>query len=200
MTWLGYVIVLLSINGWCCATTIESWFKTHPDYHIYSKNIKPGLTSTNRIKQVNFSAHVHNLWGITRVPRSKFLWIHCNEKWFHALVPRRNAKASRLLGVPRQTYSAHHKSHIAKVMAHCTVGYLFEDDIENGGKDFLIACNRCARFKVPLRDVRFSSRDPVTQWLTYKDNAIKHKKGVPYLVDCNVTALSVVRRRILYFR
>jgi hypothetical protein len=72
-------------------------------------------------------------------------------------------------------------------MAHCTVRYLFEDDIENGGKVFLIACNRCARFKVPLRDVMFSSRDPVTQRLTFKDNAIKHKKGVPYLVDCNVT-------------
>jgi hypothetical protein len=26
----------------------------------------------------------------------------------------------------------------------------------------------------------------VTQRLSYKDNAIKHKKGVPYLADCNV--------------
>ncbi len=52
-----------SINGWCCATTIETWFKSHPDYDIFSKNIKPGLTSSISIKQVNFAAHVHNYGG-----------------------------------------------------------------------------------------------------------------------------------------
>ncbi len=34
------------INEWCCATTIETWFKSHPNCDIYSKNIKPGLTSS----------------------------------------------------------------------------------------------------------------------------------------------------------
>jgi hypothetical protein len=52
-------------------------------------------------------------------------------------IATRNAKARALLGVGRQTYSAHYTSHTAKVMAHCTVGYLFEDDVENGGKGFL---------------------------------------------------------------
>ncbi len=48
------------INGWCTASTIEHWFKLHEDYHLYSKNIKPGLTPDNKIKQDMFSQHVHN--------------------------------------------------------------------------------------------------------------------------------------------
>ena len=74
-----------------------------------------------------------------------------------------------------------------KVMVHCTVGYLFDGDPENGGSGYLIGCHRCAAFKVPLRDILFSSRDPETGKLKFKGNAVKHAKGVPYMVDCNVT-------------
>ncbi len=52
------------INGWCSPVTIETWFKAHPDYQTYSKNIKPGLTNENRAKQVAFAEHVHNRWGL----------------------------------------------------------------------------------------------------------------------------------------
>jgi hypothetical protein len=118
------------INGWCTASTIEHWLKQHEDYHVYSKNIKPGLTPDNKIKQVLFSTHVHNLWGLPRRPGHPILWIMCDEKWFHALIPRTNAKACEELGLMKSSYSAHHKSHVGKVMVHCTVGYLFTDDQE----------------------------------------------------------------------
>jgi len=36
-------------------------------------------------------------------------------------------------------------------------------------------------------DVRHSSKDPETGKTTYRGNPIKHHRGVPYLVDCNVT-------------
>ena len=99
---------------------------------------------------------------------------------------RSNAKASEELGIKRQSYSAHHKSHIGKVMAHFTVGFLFTGSPERGGKGFLIGCNRCAGWKVPLRDVRHSSKDPVTNRITFRGNPIKHHRGAPYLVDYNV--------------
>ena len=175
------------INGWCTASTIEHWLKQHEDYHLYSKNIKPGLTPENKVKQVQFATHVHNLWGLPRDTGRKILWVMCDEKWFHALVPRTNAKACASLGLHKSTYSAHHKSHIGKVMVHCTVGYLFADDPDLGGEGFLIGCNRCAGFKVPSRDIRIATRDPLTKKLTYKGNPIKHPKGIPFLVDCNVT-------------
>ena len=100
---------------------------------------------------------------------------------------RSNAKACEELGLKRQSYSAHHKKHIGKVMAHCTVGFLFTNTPEQGGKGFLIGCHRCAGFKVPLRDVRHSPKDPVTGRISFRGNPIKQHRGVPYLVDCNVT-------------
>jgi hypothetical protein len=97
------------------------------------------------------------------------------------------SKACPELGIPKTSHSAHHKKHIAKVMAHCCVGYLFEVEVEAGGDGFLISCDRCASFKMPLRNSYVSTRDAITGQLKFKVNALKHTKGVPYLVDCAVT-------------
>ena len=40
------------------------------------------------------------------------LWIHSDEKWFKALVPRTNAKECAELGIERDSFSVHHKCHI----------------------------------------------------------------------------------------
>jgi hypothetical protein len=86
------------INSWCAASTIELWLKGHISYHIYQKNIKPGLSVENRAKQVVFSKHVHNKWGLLVGPEvKKILWVMCDEKWFHGLVPRSNAKLVKSL-------------------------------------------------------------------------------------------------------
>ncbi len=100
----SYRALSMHINGWCAPSTIEQWFKAHPTYLVYAKNIKPGLTEQNRAKQVTFSKHVHNHWGLP-VTTTKILWIHSDEKWFHALVPRNNAKACSELGLNRSSYS-----------------------------------------------------------------------------------------------
>ncbi len=100
------------INSWCAQSTIETWLKSHPSYHLYAKNIKPGLTEDkNRAKQVAFafSRRVHNLWGLDRQQNTKILWVMCDKKWFSGLVPRTNAKACAELGIDKQSYSAHHK-------------------------------------------------------------------------------------------
>jgi hypothetical protein len=128
---------------------------------------------------------VQQRWGLPA--GQKILWIHCDEKWFHGIVPRTNGKACPELGIAKQSHSAHHKKHIAKVMAHCCVGYLFAGDVEAGGDGFLIACDRCASYKMPLRNSYHSSRDEATGKLKFKGNELKHAAGVPYLVDCNVT-------------
>jgi hypothetical protein len=78
------------------------------------------------MKQVLFSKHVHNMWGLDPATTNKILWVMCDEKWFHGLVPRANAKACAELGIEKETHSDHHKKHIAKVMVHCTVAYCFE--------------------------------------------------------------------------
>ena len=81
------------INNWCSPYTIETWLRSHPTYNVYAKNIKPGLTVQNREKQVFFSKHVRNLWGL---PPGKFLWIHGDKNSFMHLyraVTQRHAKS-----------------------------------------------------------------------------------------------------------
>ena len=66
---------------------------------------------------------------------------------------------------------------------------MFQGDVEDGGNGFLISCDRVASYKMPLRNSYESSRDE-TGKLKYKGNAVIHTKGIPYLVDCNVTGVN----------
>jgi hypothetical protein len=47
-------------------------------------------------------------------------------------------------------------------MGHATVGYLFYDIPENGGKAFLIGLHRCQNFKVVQRTTTEAKKDPLT--------------------------------------
>jgi hypothetical protein len=150
------------VNAWCTASTIEHWLKLHEDYYLYNKNIKPGLTAENKVKQVLFSQHVHNLWGLPKSTGRKILLMMCDDEKVSCLsAPYKCEGLQKTIGLHKSTYSAQHKSHIGKVTVHCTVGYLYVDDPELGGRGFLIGCNRCAGCKVPLRDIRISTRDPL---------------------------------------
>jgi hypothetical protein len=48
-------------DGWCSHTAIEKWLKSQPDFAIYSKKVRPGLTDINRKKQVEFARHIYIL-------------------------------------------------------------------------------------------------------------------------------------------
>ena len=61
-----------AINSWCSTRTIERWFKSHPDFTAYTQNIRPLLSEGNRLKQVSFSQHVRNRWGLAS--DTKILW------------------------------------------------------------------------------------------------------------------------------
>jgi hypothetical protein len=65
-----------------------------------------------------------------------------DEKWWFGLVSRTFAKMCPALGIQKEVFAVHHKKHIAKVMAHATVGYYFKGDPENsGGEGLLIGLN-----------------------------------------------------------
>jgi hypothetical protein len=75
----SYRALAVRINGWCAASTIETWLKSHPTYSMYAKNIKPGLTDDNKVKQVLFAQRVHRKWDLPPTV-TKILWIHSDEK------------------------------------------------------------------------------------------------------------------------
>ena len=139
---------------------------------MYTKRIRPGLTEANREKQITFSKHVHNRWGLG--PNVKVLWTMSDEKWWFGLVSRTFAKMCPALGIEKEVFSVHHKKHIAKVMAHATVGYCFTGDPENGGDGMLIQMQRCQAFKVAQKAYRGKGGTAVM-------------KGDCLLTDCNVT-------------
>jgi hypothetical protein len=61
---VSYRQLAVHINNWCQHTCIADWLHAHPTYSLYAKNIKPGLTPENQIKQVAFSRRVMNRWGL----------------------------------------------------------------------------------------------------------------------------------------
>ncbi len=77
-------------GDWCNRSTIINWLQSKPDYCMYTKRIRPGLTEANREKQITFSKHVHNRWGL--LPNTKVLWTMSDEKWWFGLVSRTFAK------------------------------------------------------------------------------------------------------------
>jgi hypothetical protein len=56
---VSYRQLALHINNWCQHTCIAKWLNSHDTYSLYAKNIKPGLTPENQLKQVSFSRRVH---------------------------------------------------------------------------------------------------------------------------------------------
>ena len=96
-----------------------------------------------------FAKDVHSGHGLAMNPKG-VLWIHSDEKWFHALVPRRNAKTCEELGISKESYSVHHKSHIGKVMGHATVGYHYKGTPEDGGDGYMIGLHRCNHVSITI--------------------------------------------------
>jgi hypothetical protein len=71
-------------GDWCSSQTIFNWLKSQPDFCEYTKRIRPGLTEVNRLKQIQFSKHVHDRWGVQE--SRKILWTMRDEKWWFGLV------------------------------------------------------------------------------------------------------------------
>jgi hypothetical protein len=159
-------------GGWCNRSTITNWLQSKPYFCLYTKRIRPELTEVNRLKQIAFSQHVYNRWGLTK--DVKYLWTISDEKWWHGLVSRTFAKMCPALGIEKEVFSVHHERRIAKVMAHATVGYCFTGDPENGGDGVLIQLHRCQSFKVTQKAYRGKGGKAV-------------QKGDCVLTDCNVT-------------
>ncbi len=68
----SYTSLGKALNNWCSASTVERFLKSNPDYITYSQNVRPLLSEGNRLKQVAFSKHVQNRWGLPE--GCKILW------------------------------------------------------------------------------------------------------------------------------
>jgi hypothetical protein len=100
-------------SGRLCLRKTDFLLKSQPDFCMYTKRIRPGLTEANRLKQIQFSKHVHDRWGVQG--SRKILWTMSDEKWWFGLDARTFAKMCPALGIKKEVFAVHHKKHIAKV-------------------------------------------------------------------------------------
>ena len=68
----SYTSLGKALNNWCSPSTVERFLKSNIDYKTYSQNVRPLLSEGNRLKQVTFSKHVQDRWGLG--PGKKILW------------------------------------------------------------------------------------------------------------------------------
>jgi hypothetical protein len=116
-------------------------------------------------------------YGLDEGLHTKIRWCMSDEKWWFGLVARTFAKMYPELRIEKQSCSAHHKSHINKVMGHATVAYLFHDNPENGGKGFLIGLHRCQNYTVVARTINETTIDPVTRKKTKAEGKSYQTQG-----------------------
>ena len=170
------------INHWCSDTTIYRWVTSKAGYALYAERIIPLLNDAQRKKHFEFAKLFRKNWGLGR---GKYLLIHYDEKWFWGLVMRRQAKSCEELGIDPHSYSAYHKSHIAKTMGVAFTAFAFEDNMENGGDAIKLGFFRAQSYKVAEKLVRESVRQ--ADGSIKQSGPVKRKKGDLYLVDCAVT-------------
>jgi hypothetical protein len=60
----SYASLEKTINQWCSKMTIVRYLKSNDDFITYSQNVRPLLSEGNRLRQVKFSEHVRNRWGL----------------------------------------------------------------------------------------------------------------------------------------
>jgi hypothetical protein len=153
------------MDNYCSADCIEKWLKSHKSFASYNMKIKPGLSEETEKKQVTFSKHVLNRWGLPAT--QKLLRSMADEKWFWGLVARTFSKCCPDIGVNKKAFSVHHKSHISKVMGHATVACLFTDSPEQGCEGFAINLSRCQAYTLCQRMQYEATRDAETGKLTH---------------------------------
>jgi hypothetical protein len=68
----SYASLEKAVNNWCSSNTILRYLKSFEDYITYSQNVRPLLSEGNGLKQVQFSTHVCNRWGLGQ--DKKILW------------------------------------------------------------------------------------------------------------------------------
>lgn len=64
----------------------------------------------------------------------QILFVYIDEKWFYAIVVRKNNRCVPHLGIVPMQCDVHHKSHVDKVMEICSTGFAPHDnDMRKGG-------------------------------------------------------------------
>jgi hypothetical protein len=118
---------------------------------------------------------------------------HMDEKWFFAIVVRRNNKSVPFLGVAPVHHAVHHKSHIDKLMVIASTAFLpLGNDMTKGGEARRVSCVRVGAMRPAAKDTykRVYKPDGGFHYPKIEENRLR-KKGELYFKAMEVTGSRV---------
>ena len=99
----------------------RSYLTLMNDFKYTSNRIYPALDEAAKKRRMKWAKAFWIFWQSAKIMSNKIkiLYSQMDEKWFFAVVTRRNNKNIASLGVAPALQHVHHKSHIHKVMGIC---------------------------------------------------------------------------------
>ena len=119
--------------------TLREFVMGLPDSSYRSTRIVPLLDKQSTERRYNWAKAFWIFWNTATSLRQEvqFVLVHMDEKWFYAIVTRRNNKSIPFMGIEPVNHSCQHKSHIYKVMGICSTGFVpIDNDMTKGHRSF----------------------------------------------------------------
>jgi len=146
----GGSVSIASVNA------IRKFVMSLPDSTYTTTRMHPKLDEGCKFRRHQWTKGFWLFWkSATLFTGVSVLLVHMDEKWFYAIVVRRNNKRVPALGVFPIEHAIQHKNHVYKVMFIASTGFVpHNNDIENGGVGYKISFVRVGRM-VPAARTTF---------------------------------------------
>jgi len=171
--------------------TLREFVMGLPDSSYTSTRIFPLLDKQSTERRYNWAKAFWIFWNTATSLRQEvqFVLVHMDEKWFYAIVTRRNNKYIPFMGIEPVNHSCHHKSHIYKVMGICSTGFApIDNDMTKGGRTEKVSLVRVGKMLPAAKDTfkRVYRPDGSFHYPKIPENMLR-QKGELYFKPLEVT-------------
>ena len=165
-----------------------------PESEYKTTKLFPSLDVATKKRRLEWALNFWVFWESAKLLTStKVLLVHMDEKWFYAIVVRRNNKFVQFLGMEEKDIShmVQKKQHIRKEMFICTTGYLpHNNDVASGGLSYKITMERVGQMIPAKRNIyrRVYNEDNTAFTYPHIESNILQRKGNLYFESMEVNA------------
>lgn len=173
-----------------CAETVRKFVMTLPESAYKTTRMHPKLDEGCRYRRYEWARGFWIFWNSAKLCTSiQVVLVHLDEKWFFAIVVRKNNKLVPWLGVEPVQHEIHHKSHIYKEMIAASTAFApFGNDMERGGVAYKISFERIGRLVAAIKDTfrRIYKQDGSFHYPPIPANLLR-RKGAEYFRSMEIT-------------
>jgi hypothetical protein len=170
--------------------TMRKFVMALPDSAYKTTRMHPKLDESCRYRRYQWARGFWIFWNSAKLCTSiQVVLVHLDEKWFFAIVVRKNNKLVPWLGVEPVHHEIHHKSHIYKEMIAASTAFApFDNDMERGGVAYKISFERIGRLVAAIKDTfrRVYKQDGSFHYPPILANLLR-RKGEEYFRSMEIT-------------